>query len=59
MTLDDIVEAALETFPDAFIDTDDEGQVVVHTGLYPSSDDANKYGDYDHSQARELYRCLR
>jgi hypothetical protein len=35
MHIDDIMKQVLRLFPDAEITDDSDGQIVVHTGLYP------------------------
>lgn len=35
MTLDEIMRRVLQVFPDAVLDQDYDGQVIVYTNLYP------------------------
>ena len=36
MTFDEVMRRALQEFPDAELGRDNEGQLVIYTGLYPS-----------------------
>lgn len=47
LTEDDVLRQAQRLWPDAVLDQDEEGQLVIHTGLYPAGTVTTTEKTYD------------